>query len=566
MPSPRKPESLKSSKGGKRCIVYTRVSTDDQARKDYSSLESQKDICRSYIRLKQLEGWTELEVIEDGGYSAKSLDRPGMARLLAMVERGAVDVVVAYKLDRLSRSLPDFYKFWETLNKHGVEFVSATEQFDTSTSTGRLMLNLLMVFAQYERETTAARTTDKMAERAKHGLWNGGWAPFGYDFDAANKTIVPNETERAVVVSIFERLADGWSAAEVVQRLNKDGVRTKEREMVRGGQKRTGGSMPFSVDGLKATVRNVTYKGCLSFQGRTYPAKHPPLVSTALWEKANAAITPAKGAPSRRAERDKHNSLLKGIIFCGHCGSALTPHPSGKKTPEGKPYLYYMCTRVTKHGAASECTLRNLPARDVEDLVLRLMSELGRHPETIADAIAALERKARTDTRPAKTQLLEVEKQLRKAAQKVEHLLGIVKDSGGEALSRAAMADAHKAAEEKERLQARVEQLKMEIAFQSQAVLDAETVAMQLRDFEEVFTHLEPDEQKEAVRLLIREIRVNHADAPKAQTEASKGDSGLQLRTKCFVLNISFFANSVFSEIKRTGVNQFDFGPKWLPE
>ena len=169
MPSPRPKVSAKAN-AAKRCVIYTRVSTDDQARRDYSSMESQRDICRSYINIKQCEGWKEQEVIEDAGYSAKSLDRPGMQKLLEMVKRREVDVVVSYRIDRLSRSLHDFYHFWETLNEHGVEFVSATEQFDTSTTTGRFMLNLIMVFAQYERETTVQRTTDKMEERAKRGI------------------------------------------------------------------------------------------------------------------------------------------------------------------------------------------------------------------------------------------------------------------------------------------------------------------------------------------------------------------------------------------------------------
>lgn len=558
-PLPAKPNTAK------RCVIYTRVSTDDQTRKDYNSLESQKDICRSYINLKRGEGWMELEVIEDGGYSAKSLDRPGMQKLLEMVKNKAVDVVVAYRIDRLSRSLPDFYHFWETLNNHGVEFVSATEQFDTSTTTGRLMLSLLMVFAQYERETTVQRTTDKMEERAKRGLWNGGWAPFGYDFDATNKTIIPNAKETAVVSAIFRRLADGESAAEVTRRLDKDGVRTKTREMVRGGLKRVGGGMRFTTDSVKALVRNVAYKGCISFNDDIYSGQHQPLVPADVWEKANAAVAPRPGLPARRVERDKHNSLLKGIIFCGNCGAALTPHPSGKKDSEGNRYLYYACTSVTKHGIASKCTVRNLPARKIEDLVLGLISELGKHPDVIAETVTALQRKAKKDTRPVEAELKEIEQKLRKASQKVEHLLSVAKESGANALSREIMAEAQEAAEEKELLKTKREQLKVEIGYRGQAAIDAEVVAQQLRDFGDVIGHLEPEEKKELVRLLIREVRVNHLAAGKDENEPSEQDLVTQIRTKRFALNVSFYANSLVSKIKRTGVNQFAFEPKWLP-
>ncbi len=564
MPSPRPKVSAKAN-AAKRCVIYTRVSTDDQARRDYSSLKSQRDICKSYINIKQCEGWTEQEVIEDAGYSAKSLDRPGMQKLLGMVKRREIDVIVAYRIDRLSRSLHDFYHFWETLNEHEVEFVSATEQFDTSTTTGRFMLNLILVFAQYERETTVQRTTDKMEERAKRGLWNGGWAPFGYDFDAANKTIVPNPREKAVVVTIFTRLADGGSAAEITRQLDKEGIRTKEREMVRQGKKRLGGGMRFTTDSVKALVRNVTYKGCLSFNGDIYAGQHQPLVSAELWDKANAAVAPRQGLPARRAERDKHNSLLKGIIFCGNCGAALTPHPSGKKDSEGNQYLYYACTSVTKHGVASKCTVRNLPARKIEDLVLGLMRELGEHPNVIAETVDALKRKTTKDTKPAEGQLKEVEQKLRTASQKVEHLLSVAKESGASALSREVMVEAQEAAEEKERLSTRREQLKVEIGCRARAAIDADVVAQQLRDFSEVIGHLEPEEKKEIIRLLIREVHVNHLDPEKGVSEPSEQDSVTQIRTNRFVVNITFYATDLFSKIKRTGVNQFAFEPKWLP-
>lgn len=184
-----------------RCALCTRVSTDDQARGDYSSLQSQKDICEHYVSVHQMENWVVTHCFEDPGYSGKDMNRPGIQALLSEIRARNIDVVVAYKIDRISRYLPDFYDFWRTLERHDVNFVSATQNFDTGTPMGMLMLNMLLSFGQFEREMTAERTFDKLSERAKRGKWNGGWVPIGYEYDkadlpfanpASTTTILPN--------------------------------------------------------------------------------------------------------------------------------------------------------------------------------------------------------------------------------------------------------------------------------------------------------------------------------------------------------------------------------------
>jgi len=182
-----------------RCAIYTRVSTDEQARSDYSSLDRQRELCASYVDLHREDDWKVTEVYEDGGYSGKDMHRPALQRLLHDFTNGKVDAVVTYKIDRVSRSLKDFYDFWELLQEHKVTFASATQQFDTSTSAGMLMLNILLSFAQYERELTRERTLSKMAGRAERGLWNGGMVPIGCDYCAEAKALTANEREAEIV-------------------------------------------------------------------------------------------------------------------------------------------------------------------------------------------------------------------------------------------------------------------------------------------------------------------------------------------------------------------------------
>ena len=227
-----------------RCAIYTRVSTDEQARSDYSSLDRQRELCASYVDLHGEDDWKVTEVYEDGGYSGKDMNRPALQRLLRDFTNGKVDAVVTYKIDRVSRSLKDFYDFWELLQEHKVTFASATQQFDTSTSAGMLMLNILLSFAQYERELTRERTLSKMAGRAERGLWNGGMVPIGFDYCAEGKALTANEREAEIVQFAFERFIETKSPSLVANEANSRGYRTKKRQVVArdGATKEIGGN------------------------------------------------------------------------------------------------------------------------------------------------------------------------------------------------------------------------------------------------------------------------------------------------------------------------------------
>ena len=248
-----------------RCAIYTRVSTDDQTRGEYNSLESQRDICEHAIAVHKHEGWQTTLYFDDPGFSGKNLDRPGIQALMQEIKSGQIDVVVAYKIDRITRYLPDFYEFWKILNQYKVNFVSATQSFDTGTPMGMLMLNMLLSFGQFEREMIAERVQHKVAERAKKGMWNGGWAPLGYSHDSVAKQIHPDPAEAPLVKRIFELSKELRSPAKVANILNAEGLRTPERTVQsrRGNEMMIGGKR-FIPNKIKLIVTNPIYKGMWS--------------------------------------------------------------------------------------------------------------------------------------------------------------------------------------------------------------------------------------------------------------------------------------------------------------
>ena len=239
-----------------RCAVYCRVSVDEDARPDLNSITTQESVCHSYIEAQRERGWVVTGVYNDSGFSGRDLDRPEMQRLLRDIRSGYVDIVVSYKLDRISRSLKDFYSFWEILDSAGIMYASATQSIDTSSPAGGLMLNVLMSFAQYERELTIERTAARMLARARAGRWNGGYVPYGYDYDPAAQVLTPKAVEAPVVKAIFEWAVETGSLSQVCRRLKEQGHRTRLRTISASSERsRQVGGRPFRVDAVKLLIR-----------------------------------------------------------------------------------------------------------------------------------------------------------------------------------------------------------------------------------------------------------------------------------------------------------------------
>ncbi|HVY21199.1 MAG TPA: recombinase family protein [Bauldia sp.] len=346
-----------------RCAVYTRKSSEEGLDMEFNSLDAQRESCQAYVASQKPEGWVlVLDRYDDGGFSGGTLERPALKRLLADIEDGRVDVIVVYKIDRLSRSLMDFAKLVEVFDRNGVTFVSVTQSFNTTTSMGRLTLNILLSFAQFEREVIGERIRDKFAASRKKGMWMGGWAPLGYDIK--DRKLLVNETEAAAVRRIFERFAECRSALTVVRELAAEGFVNKYGQKLDKGR-------------IYKLLHNRVYVGDAVHKGTAYPGEHEAIVSKALWDKVQAVLAES---PKVRAGRTRAQTpaLLKGLIF-GPDGRAMSPTHTRRGD---KLYRYYVSQTAIK-GGADDSPVARLPAAEIEAAVIDQIRTLVRSPEIV---------------------------------------------------------------------------------------------------------------------------------------------------------------------------------------
>lgn len=346
-----------------RCAVYTRKSTEDGLEQEFNSLDAQYEACAAYAMSQRHEGWVLLpERYDDGGFSGGTIQRPAMQRLMADVAAGKVDVILVYKIDRLTRSLADFAKIVEVLDKAGASFVSITQSFNTTTSMGRLTLNMLLSFAQFEREVTGERIRDKIAASKRKGMWMGGPVPLGYEVDA--RKLVVNETEASLVRHIYQRYLELGSVVELADELNRAGHRTKVQQRASGPHK---GGCVFRRGTLYHLLSNRIYLGQMVHKGEHFPGEHPPIVPIDLWDAAQARLAGNANGTSRRL-RSQQPSLLVGLVRDGE-GRPMTPSHS---TKPGRRYRYY----VTRSDQLDGTPAWSVSAHDLEQLVCNRLAEL----------------------------------------------------------------------------------------------------------------------------------------------------------------------------------------------
>jgi DNA invertase Pin-like site-specific DNA recombinase len=346
-----------------RCAVYTRKSTEEGLEMEFNSLDAQREACEAYVASQRAEGWLlVLDRYDDGGFSGGNLERPALKRLLADIEAGKVDVVVVYKIDRLSRSLMDFSRLVEVFDQHKVTFVSVTQSFNTTTSMGRLTLNVLLSFAQFEREVIGERIRDKFAASRKRGIWMGGWAPLGYD--VKDRKLIVNEIDAKLVRSIFQRFVKTGSATVLVQELIAGNVRNKYGKLIDKGI-------------LYKLLNNPVYIGVAVHKGVSYPGEHVGIIDQKVWNKVEARFQ--EGSRKRAATtRAQTPSLLKGIIF-GPRGTAMSPTHTRKN---GRLYRYYLSQTVLKQGS-DDSPIARVPAAEIEKIVIDQVRLLLLSPEII---------------------------------------------------------------------------------------------------------------------------------------------------------------------------------------
>ena len=347
-----------------RCAIYTRKSTDEGLDQAYNSLHAQRDACGAYVLSQAGEGWVALPTLyDDGGFSGGNMERPALKRLLEDVSAGRIDVVVVYKIDRLTRALSDFARIVETFDKATVSFVSVTQAFNTTTSMGRLTLNVLLSFAQFEREVTGERIRDKIALSKARGMWMGGRAPLGYDMptDPVTRALVVNPSEAATVRSIFERYLEVGSVHALQRQLSAEGVVSKRYVFSSGS---TLGGIAFSRGSLFHLLKNRTYVGELVHKDRTHPGAHPPIIERGLFDRVHALLvlhTPTRGQRVTRMGA----APLRGRIFDA---DGVPMSPTFSQGDAGRLHRYYVSSTLQRGSAArsDDGVIRRVPAVVVE--------------------------------------------------------------------------------------------------------------------------------------------------------------------------------------------------------
>jgi site-specific DNA recombinase len=370
----------RSDTGRKRCAIYTRKSSEEGLEQEFNSLAAQREACEAYIRSQQHEGWVLARTrYDDGGFSGGTTERPALQGLLADIRAGRVDIVIVYKVDRLTRSLADFARLVEIFDAQGASFVSVTQQFNTTSSMGRLTLNVLLSFAQFEREVTGERIRDKIAASKKKGMWMGGNVPLGYD--SSERTLVSNPAEAETVRRIFALYREFGCVRRVKEAADRLGLRTKCRTTTNGTER---GGKPFSRGHLYTLLSNPIYTGQIAHKGQLYPGQHPALIDDESWSTVRDQLA-ANTRDHRRKVKAAEPSLLAGLLVDAR-GERLTPSHAVRK---GRRYRYYVSAALITDAGTDRAQGWRLAAREIEEAVIRIQADALTSPASLVERIAA---------------------------------------------------------------------------------------------------------------------------------------------------------------------------------
>jgi site-specific DNA recombinase len=366
--------------GRRRCAIYTRKSSEEGLDQDFNSLAAQREACEAFIRSQRNEGWALARTrYDDGGFSGGNLERPALQHLIADVRAGRIDIVVVYKVDRLTRSLADFARLVELFDAEAVSFVSVTQQFNTTSSMGRLTLNVLLSFAQFEREVTSERIRDKIAASKKKGMWMGGNVPLGYD--ANERTLVINPAEAETVRRIFALYRELGCVRRVKEEADRLGLRTK-CSIAANGTKR--GGKPFSRGHLYTLLSNPIYTGQIAHKGEFHPGQHPALIEAESWSAIREQLAANTSGHRSRAQAAEP-SLLAGVLVDAR-GERLTPSHAVKK---GRRYRYYVSAALITDAGTDRAQGWRLAAREIEEVVIRILADALTSPASLVERFGA---------------------------------------------------------------------------------------------------------------------------------------------------------------------------------
>ena len=479
-----------------RCAIYTRKSTEEGLEQEFNSLDAQREAGEAYICSQSGEGWTLIETrYDDGGYTGGNTERPALQRLMADIEAGMIDVVVVYKVDRLSRSLLDFAQLVNTFETHHVSFVSVTQQFNSATIMGRLVLNVLLSFAQFEREIISERTRDKIAATRRKGKWTGGHPLLGYDVDPVRFQLVVNPDEAERVRQIFTLYLEHESLLPVVEELHRRNWVGK-RWVTRKGPER--GGQPFTRTSLYRLLTNVVYTGKVRYKSEIHDGEHSAIVDSDRFHRVQT-ILHRNGSTGGARVRNSFGSLLKGLLRCTPCDCAMTPTHT---TRSGRRYRYYLCSHAQKMGWTT-CPSKSLPAAAIEAFVVERIRGLGRDPGLLRDVLTQVREKTAARIAEWDRDQRVLEKDLHRWHAEVRNL-SIPSDSETDPRERMS-----RLADRQERIRTgeqRMTQIRDELQRRTDSGLSESDAAQTLAAFDPVWDHLTPTEQTQAIQLLIESV------------------------------------------------------------
>jgi site-specific DNA recombinase len=477
-----------------RCAIYTRKSTEEGLEQEFNSLDAQRESAEAFITSQQHEGWVCLpDRYDDGGYTGGNMDRPALRRLMADIQAGKVDCVVVYKVDRLSRSLLDFARIVETFEKHNISFVSVTQQFNTTHSMGRLTLNILLSFAQFEREIISERTRDKIAATRRKGKWSGGMPLLGYD--VVNSKLVVNKQEADKVQQIFQLYLEEQAMLPVVRELNRRGWSTKrwttKKKTLRGGK-------PFNKGRLYALLTNVAYTGKVKYKKEVHTGEQEAIVGEEIFKQVQMLLR-KNGRAGGKSVRNQTGSLLSRILRCKACDCAM----GHSYTVKGqRRYRYYVCMQAQQHGWRT-CPAPSVPAGEIEKFVIDQIKTIGLDPKIIEETAKQTRQKAEGRKEQLKDERMRFECQRRDDEAEVQKL--VARGSFDEAVigQLACLREQVRLAER------RLTEIQEEMIALNGEIIDDRDVAQALGEFDALWNSLIPKEQSRILELLIDHVNYN---------------------------------------------------------
>ena len=496
----------------KRCAIYTRKSTTAGLEQDFNSLDAQREACEQYIRSQASLGWQIIpEAYDDGGFSGANVQRPAFQRLMQDVEAGKIDIVVVYKVDRLSRSLLDFAKLMDRFNRMNVAFVSVTQNFSTADAMGRLTLNVLMSFAEFKREMIAERTRDKMAAARRKGKWTGGPPPLGYN--VVDRKLVVNEAEAALVRRLFDLYLDLRSAVSVARTLNAECRTTKHRVSANGTSR---GARKWDKQSVLHVLRNPIPAGLVPCHDEVHEGQHQAIIDQVTYRRVQSLLDERRGQSTRHGRNPDY--VLTGIIHCALCGSAYAPGSTRKGNRE---YRYYRCSKRDKGGIAA-CPAGPLPAQAIEGFVVERVRDALADGKLAADVTRTVKERLAGERTALLAERRDLPSKIAALSSEGKRLVDSVSNVNG-AGQRLLDAKLQEVGDQLGRLEARLREVEHRLSLLDACEVEAGWVERCLASFEKVWDTLSAQNRGRLVRAVIERVEV---DEPKGDVRAFIADLG----------------------------------------